>query len=238
MESIYSRKKIRLPRIIYKKLGPNDFNNNRKKIKFITIIIIAIVTFTMAIRAISPIFEDLCKDKAKNIATIICNEETSEVMKRYQYENFVTIHKDSNDNITMMQSNIISINKLISDVTEKIQKRIDKTDQEEIGIRLGSFVGSKIFSGRGPLIPIKLSIIGNIQTDLRSEFNTAGINQTMHKIYLQIDCDINVLTPYQDYAERISNQVLVAENIIVGQIPSTYYNLEGFSNDGALDVIQ
>ena len=64
--------------------------------------------------------------------------------------------------------------------------------------------------------------------DLKSEFISQGINQTLHRIYLQINCEVNILTPISDLHENITNQVLLAENMIIGQIPSSYYNLEGF----------
>lgn len=192
----------------------------------------------MAIRSITPIFETLSKDKAKSIATIICNEETTKIVKNYQYEDLVTIYKDENGNITMIKSNITPINLIISDVAEKIQKRINETEQEEIGIKLGSFTGSKILSGMGPIIPIKLSTVGNVETDLRSEFRSEGINQTIHRIYLQIDCEVNILTPYNSIAQSISNQVLIAENIIVGKIPEAYYNLEGMSKEDMINMIK
>lgn len=240
MDMIYSRKRIRLPKVVYKKFqNPKMQNNkNKKLVKFITILSIAIVTFTMAINGITPIFETLCKDKAKSIATIICNEESTKIINNYKYEDLVTIYKDSNNNITMIKSNITPINLIISDVAEKIQKRLDKVEGEQVGIRLGSFTGTKIFSGRGPIIPITLSTIGNVETDLRSEFKSAGINQTIHRIYLQIDCNVNILTPYTIFEEGISNQVLIAENIIVGKIPESYYNLEGLDKSNAVDVIE
>lgn len=240
MDMIYSRKRIKLPRLVYKKFqNPKMQNNkNKKLVKFITILSIAIVTFTMAINGITPIFETLCKDKAKSIATIICNEESTKIINNYKYEDLVTIYKDSNDNITMIKSNITPINLIISDVAEKIQKRLNEVEQEQIGMHLGSFTGTKIFSGSGPIIPISLSTVGNVETDLRSEFRTAGINQTIHRIYLQVDCKVSILTPYSTFEERISNQVLIAENIIVGKIPESYYNLEGLDKNNAVDVIE
>lgn len=238
MDTIYSRKRIKLPKMIFKKFNSSNSHNSKKTIKFVTIVVIAIATFSMVIRSIEPIFETICKDKAKSIATIICNEESTKIVQNYQYEDLVTIDKDTSGNITMIKSNITPINLIISDVAEKIQKRINETEQEEIGIRLGSFTGSKILSGRGPIVPIKLSTIGNIETDLRSEFKSAGINQTIHRIYLQIDCEINILTPYNSIAESISNQVLIAENIIVGKIPENYYNLEGMTKENTVDLIE
>ena len=87
-------------------------------------------------------------------------------------------------------------------------------------------------------MPIRISTIGNIETDLKSEFTTQGINQTLHRVYLQVKCEVSILTPYDDITEKITNQVLIAENIIVGKIPNTYYNLEGMNTNGAIDVIE
>lgn len=239
MDTIYSRKRIKIPKIIYKKFNfSNSPKNSKKTAKFITILVTALLTFAMLIHSINPIFEKLCEDKAKSIATSICNEESTKIINQYKYEDLVTIYKDKDDNITMIKSNITPINLIISDVAEKIQKRLDAVDGEEIGIKLGNFTGTRILSGRGPRIPMKLETIGNVETDLRSEFKEAGINQTIHRIYLQVDCEVNILTPYNVVNESISNQVLIAENVIVGKIPESYYNLKGLNADNAVDVIE
>ena len=65
-----------------------------------------------------------------------------------------------------------------------------------------------------------------------------GINQTLHRIYLQVDCKVNILTPFENVEREIKNQVILAENVIVGNIPSTYYNLEGLNKQDALEVIE
>ena len=81
--------------------------------------------------------------------------------------------------------------------------------------------------------------MGNVETDLRSEFTSQGINQTLHRIYLQVKCKLEILTPFQDVSKEITNQVLLMENVIVGHIPDTYYNLEGMENSGdTLNVVQ
>ena len=95
-----------------------------------------------------------------------------------------------------------------------------------------------MLSGKGPGVPIRISSIGNVETDLRSEFKEQGINQTLHRVYLQVVCEVSILTPYNDITEKISNQVLIAENVIVGRIPNTYYNLEGIDTNTAIEVIE
>lgn len=240
MDKIYSRKRIGLPKIVLAFSNPSKKPSPKKKriMMAIMVLIIAIATANGIIQAITPIYVGLCKDRAKSVATIISNSEATAVMKDYEYEDIISIYRDKDDKITMLKSNIIPINKIISDVGEKIQKRIDTQEDGVIYIRLGSFLGSKILAGRGPNVPIKLSVIGSVETDLRSEFKAAGINQTLHRIYLQVDCKIQILTPFSPIEENISNQVLLAENIIVGITPDSYYNLEGLKQEQAVDVIE
>ena len=102
----------------------------------------------------------------------------------------------------------------------------------------GSFTGINLLSGRGPGIKIRISSIGNVETDLRSEFTAQGINQTLHRIYLQVKCQVSILTPFEDITRDITNQVLIMENVIVGTIPDTYYNIEGINSNDALEFIE
>ena len=106
-------------------------------------------------------------------------------------------------------------------------------------LRFGSFTGLKLMSGKGPGIKIRISTIGNVKTDLKSEFVSKGINQTLHRIYLQVDCEVSILTPFDDITQSISNQVLLAEKVIIGNIPNTYYNLEGINTKSdALEIVE
>lgn len=100
----------------------------------------------------------------------------------------------------------------------------------------GSFTGFKMLAGRGPGVKITISSIGDVETDLRSEFTSQGINQTLHRVYLQVKCHANILTPFDNISREITNQVLLMENVIVGNIPNTYYNLEGMN--GKSDVLE
>ena len=235
---IYSRPRIKIPPIFSNNIGDRNLKRKQKIVKIFIIMVIAFSTVKIVLDAILPIFDTLCKDKAKSIATIISNEEATNVMKEHTYDELFTLEKDKDGNITMIKSNIIPINEIISDVAVKIQNTIDQRGRENIEIALGSFTGFKLLSGKGPGVPIKISSIGNVETDLRSEFSEKGINQTLHRVYLQVDCEVSILTPYNSIIEKVSNQVLLIENVIVGKIPSTYYNLEGFNSNNALDIIE
>ena len=235
---IYSRPRIKLPKIFFASGRNKSLKKKQKIAKIFIIMIIAFSTVKIVLDAILPIFDTLCQDKAKSIATIIANEEATNVMKKHTYDELFTLEKDKDGNITMIKSNIIAINEIISDVAVKIQNTINQRGRENIEIALGSFTGFKLLSGKGPGVPIKISSIGNVETDLRSEFSEKGINQTLHRVYLQVDCEVSILTPYNSITEKISNQVLLIENVIVGKIPSTYYNLEGVDSNSALEIIE
>lgn len=89
----------------------------------------------------------------------------------------------------------------------------------------------------GPDITIKMMTDGNVITDLKSEFKEAGINQTLHRVYLEVVCNVTILTPYETITETITNQVLLIEGVIVGNIPDAYYNLQGLNEDQLIDMV-
>lgn len=241
MDKIYSRKRLIIPKTNISIFYKNNNENNKiviKLLKIFIIITITILTFTKIVQAIEPIIEKQCVTKAKSIATRIANEQATIVMAKYNYDDLCNISKDSNGNISMISANVITINEIISDVAIKIQQELDKEDNNSYNIRLGTITGSKLLSGMGPNINIKIETVGNLDTDLRSEFEEAGINQTLHRLYLQIECNVAILTPYKTTEEKIINQVLLAEAIIIGTTPSTYYNLEGIEKNNLLDIVE
>ena len=134
MDKIYTRAKIKIPNGI-----------NRKKKKTIVIFIILLIAFStikITLDAISPIFDTLCENEAKSIATKISNEQATKVMEEHTYDELFSIEKDNKGNITMIKSNVIPINQIISDVAIKIQNEINNQGRENIQIALRKFYGS------------------------------------------------------------------------------------------------
>ena len=223
---IYTRHRIRLPKII-------DSKNKRKILKILIILVIAIVVARAILLSVMPIVEERCKTAAKSVATKISNEQATIVMSNYTYDDLINIIKDENGNIKMIGTNIISVNEIISDIPIKIQEEIEKSENSNFNIKLGS----KLFSGMGPDINIKIQLDGTVETDLKSEFISQGINQTLHRIYLDVVCKVSILTPFEVISEEIKNQVLLVEGIIAGEIPQSYYNLEGLESRDAIEIV-
>ena len=159
-------------------------------------------------------------------------------MANYNYNKLVDIEKDEVGNINMVKTNIISINEITSSIANNIVKALEANEDDIIYIRMGSFTGSKILSGIGPSIPIKIASVGSVSTNLESEFTSTGINQTLHRIYLEVTCSVTILTPFKNIGKDVVNQVLLAESVIVGNVPDGYYNLEGIDTKETVPLIE
>lgn len=139
MHKIYSRPRIRIPKIIIQSKNRIQNEKTRKMTTMLVILIIAFATVKLILDAVLPIFDTLCENRAKSIATIISNEQATNVMREHTYDELFTIEKDNNGNINMIKSNVIPINEIISDVANKIQEEINNRGRENIEIALRKF---------------------------------------------------------------------------------------------------
>ena len=239
MDKIYSRKRIRLPKLYISRFSCKQVDI-RQKIAFKTIftLIIAIFVMVTVINGINPILDKLCLDVSKNKATSISNKKTTEVMANYSYDDIITIYRDSGNNITMIKSNVNIINDITSKVATKIQEELERDGTSTTNIKFGSLTGIRFLSGIGPNIPLKLSTTGTVTTKVRSEFESTGINQTIHRLCLDVTCNVSILTPYDVVEDSIKNEIVLIENVIVGLVPSTYYNLEGMEKNNLVDIVE
>ena len=224
MDSIYSRKRINIPKI--KGFYTKNNNKNKKILTVCVIVCISVLTFYSILKSIDPIFDGLCIQKAKTIATEIVNAQSSVALDNIDNKDIV------------LKTDVVVINKIASDVALEIEKELQNLKNEEIRIPIGALTGNKYLAGMGPGVKIKIIPTGNITTELKTEFQAQGINQTMYRIYLELKCDTNILTPYKTIHEEISNQVLLVETLIVGDVPQTYYNLEGLKKKNTIDIIE
>ncbi len=139
MHKIYSRPRIRIPQIIVQSKRKMHSEKAKKMTTLLVILIIAFATVKLILDAVLPIFDTLCENRAKSIATMVSNEQATNVMKQHTYDELFTIEKDNNGNITMIKSNVIPINEIISDVANKIQIEIDNRGRENVQIALRKF---------------------------------------------------------------------------------------------------
>ena len=224
-DKIYSRRKIRLPK--FERL--REINSLKKilLIMFFTILI-ALIGF---LRSAYPILKASCETAASSKGVKIINEEVNNVMKNYSYNSLIKIEKDVNGKISFIESNTAEMNKVVSSIVANIQKQFDGIPRITVFINMGSISGISILKNLEPQFEIELESAGTIKSNIRTEFKSVGINQTQHKVFLQIDSRVGILTPFSAFGKDINTEVLLTEAVIVGDVPDTYYNLEGIDNE-------
>lgn len=220
MDRIYSRRRIKLPKI-------KTRNKKIRKIYFTLLIVtISIITGYKILKSIDPIFEGLCISRAQGIATDITNKKSSEVLAKYNYQDTVKIIRSDDGKNCMLKTDIVMLNEIISDIALEIQNELNKLKNENVEIPIGALMGNQYFAGSGPKIKIKIISVGDISTDIKTEFKSEGINQTIYRIYLELECNVSILTSYRTMNKKISNQILLVETVIVGEVPETYLELQ------------
>ena len=230
MEKIYSRRRIKL----------FNSNDNGKKSKwliyfFLLILLLLLIVF---IKMAYPVFIATCKNRAKSIAVNTLNKEVNSVMIMYNYDDLVDIQRDENGNISYISAKIIPINELVAKITKNIQESIDSSPSTLVKLNLGTVTGFSGLAKISPKIAIKVEQAGNIETKINSEFEAMGINQTIHRIYLDLKCRIGILTPLESISEDVHLDVLLTETVIVGEVPATYYNFDNLGFEDILNMVE
>lgn len=140
------------------------------------------------------------------------------------YSSLFQIEKDLDGNITFISTDAMQISLLSRTLSRLAQSNLDAIGTQGLKIPIGSFSGFPALSGRGPSIYVSVSPIGAIFSKFQSQFTAAGVNQTLHRIYINISAMVNVVLPTANQKIEVNSEVLVCENIIVGKVPDAFLN--------------
>jgi len=172
---------------------------------------------------------DLAETQVKNATSDLINDAIDIQIENgnIQYDRIVYFEKDLDGRITALKTNMSEVNRLKTDILNIINDEILALDSSELGIPLGSLFFPEFLSGRGPSIPVNILSIRNSDASFSSMFTEAGINQTLQQMTMEVCVDVSVLVLGKSDSFTVASQVVVAETIIVGQVPSTYLQTGG-----------
>lgn len=162
----------------------------------------------------------------ENEVSMIVDEEIKSLMLEefLSYDKITLIDRDSEGKINSVSINSVLINNFANELDIKIGDRIDNTEIIENKIYLTSLVGSDILSGIGPKIPIRFQPVSVTNADITHTFEEAGINQTIHSIILTVSVDVEILLPFAHSVITVDSQMPIAQTLIIGTVPKTYFN--------------
>ena len=177
-------------------------------------------------REIMPTVLAIGELRAQDITTRAINQSIAIVLKQsIDYEDLISIKKDSDGNITLMQANTMLMNKVASDVALTIQDHFSRIKTTSEYIPLGNALGSQLLAQHGPKIELAVTPLGMVNVNFGTEFEHSGINQTRHRIYLIIHSTVRVIVPFSSKTIEVTTYVPIAETIIVGRVPVNYVNV-------------
>lgn len=143
------------------------------------------------------------------------------------YDRIVYFEKNLDGEITALKTNMAEVNRLKTDILNLVNDEILAMDTSDLSIPLGSLALPELFSGRGPGIPVQIISIRNSDGSFESYFSEAGINQTLHQLTMEVVVDVSVLVLGKTEEFTVSSHVVIAETVIVGQVPNTFLNYGG-----------
>ena len=173
-----------------------------------------------------PLIKTVASNRAQIISTKAINEAVLEELNRNSedYTKLVHIERSNEGQVLAVSTDIKRVNLLKSRVSIAIQEKLSGIEVKQAGIPLGTLIGGELFNGRGPIIPMKISVSGSVFTEFTSNFSEAGINQTRHQIYLNIHTRISAFVPGYPSSTDVYTNMSVSETIIVGSVPRVYAN--------------
>lgn len=200
----------------------------KKKTKVKAVICALLVFLILALvyyfAVVCPAVVALSQEKIRSIATQTISEVVGEVLTsgNYTYDELVEVTYSSENKISQISTNSTQVNLLVREVTAKVQERFDQLDSAQVVVNLGSFTGIPFLFGYGPEITLNLVPIGTVQTNFETKFLSAGINQTLHSLYFDVNAILGLILPGSTQNFDTNLQVLICESVIVGEIPSIY----------------
>lgn len=175
------------------------------------------------------IIQELAETQVKNTTSDLTNDAIAKQIAEgvIQYDRIVYFEKDLDGQITALKTNMSEINRLKTDILNIINDEILALDTSDIGIPLGSLFLPEFLSGRGPAIPVHILSIRNSDATFASNFSQAGINQTLHQLTMVVSVDVAILVLGQTSNFTVNSEVVVAQTVIVGDVPNMFLNTGG-----------
>ncbi len=200
---------------------------NRLRLFFAVVLIFLTVLSLLFRQLLAPVADELMAAQVNNEASDAVNVAIDEQIAagELSYDKLVTIEKDALGNVTAIRSNMTEINRLKTGILFRIDEQLEGFSVEQLGVPAGSIFLPELFSGRGPKIPVRVLAVRASDANFRNEFSSAGINQTLHRIMLDIRVDVTILTWTGTREVTVDSSVAVAETVIVGTVPSTYFGM-------------
>ena len=195
---------------------------------FIAVVMIVITTFAVFRKNVRPVIFTYCDALIASLGMESINAAAADVVALYEYADFVQLERGSDGKILYMDLKTATVNGFVRSLALRCENALNSLGKQRIHVPVGAFSGSPLISDRGPEVGVDVTFFSTVHCDFVSAFESVGINQTRHSIYAKIDVLFNTVLPIAEHEISLGNRILIAENLIVGEVPNVYVgNKEG-----------
>lgn len=201
------------------------FTGRQRVLIWLTVIFTLLLALTVAVVLhMKPVVVDLATARTSNAVNRIVVAAVNDAVEsgRIDYAQLVDFDKDAEGHVTALRSNMAAFNRLQASIADDILQRMAEVSSTDLAIPIGTLTGSPLLAGRGPCLRVRMQSVGTATARFDNQFSSAGINQTRHRIILDVDVHVSILLPGLTTYTKVSNEISVAETVIVGGVPETY----------------
>ena len=180
-----------------------------------------------------PLVAEAARTQAQNTITAVLEHAVVEGLARREvgYSDLVTIQRDESGAITALTTDTAALNLLRAELVSEVLQALEGIDVSAIFIPLGSLLDFEPVWARGPSIQVRSMSVGTVTAEFESSFTSAGVNQTLHRIWLDLSVPVTVLLPGEKLEVPVHTRLCAAETVIVGEVPQAYFQLDGSAAD-------
>ncbi|MBR5485923.1 MAG: sporulation protein YunB [Oscillospiraceae bacterium] len=199
---------------------------------FFTVLVLIGRTFAARM---NPIVENIVSYRLRTTAVKMINETVLDEMKNYSSEHFsfVNVGRDTQGNITDIQTNTLQLNRLQAAAAVKIADKLEQKEMNSLAVTAGSLTGVHLLAGRGPMITFCVIPFGGVETRLESRFKSVGVNQTLHRMIMTVTVEMAASNILCSIPVLVQTDVCLGETVIVGNIPQAYTNIGNSQSEDA-----
>ena len=195
----------------------------RRLRRLLLAVLLLLAVFLLADRNVKPLVFSLAEARSAAMASRVLSGAMAEALgDGVGYDELMNVRMDEKGQVALLSANTVRMNLLADRAGEAALRRLENMSSERVSVPLGAALGLTLLAGSGPLIPVSIVPVGSIGTNFVTEFEACGINQTRHKVYLQLTASIRIVIPTGAKTTQVTANMLVAESIIVGAVPEGF----------------
>lgn len=205
--------------------------------RMILAVLLLCAAFVLMERNFKPLVFSLAEARSASMASQVLYGALAEAMEDgVTYDDLMNVHMDERGQVALLSANTMAMNRLADRAGQAALRRLGDMSSERVSVPLGAVLGMTLLAGSGPEVPVSIVPIGSVATEFATEFEACGINQTRHKVYLQLTASIRIVIPTGAKTTNVSANMLVAESIIVGGVPEGFVGYD--LNEAELNLVQ